>query len=422
MSLTDRSWFRRTVMFAAAAVVLALVVLTVSRVAGPRATGTAEAAASARAPVMARFEEPAIPDQDNAARWLEAGAAAIVWSEADSDAVGAASTTPFTGWGPELEGEVRAALHRHAGALATLHQAVGAPAAGFGLRYSEGMDLEPPELLPLLRAARLLVVEARMAFADGDEGQGVLALATLHRTATALEQERTLITALVGIAVDRMLQVVAAEAVSADRPWASQEPFLAQVETITAGFGTRRMLERVTEAWSTLFCFYLGSDARSFTLASGESVDFASGCGCADIEGAAFRVMDLVDRPYGTATTAFDDLATDTACGEGTLGDLEGFSKAVARAQAVDAQRQLVEALVALRRLGRESGAYPSERPDIEPLTRPDPFTGRPLIYVFNADGTVTLDLDGAGELLEPITVSRMREIVAPVTLPAPVG
>ena len=99
---------------------------------------------------------------------------------------------------------------------------------------------------------------------------------------------------------------------------------------------------------------------------------------------------------------------------------MEGFAKAIGRLQSVEAQRQLVRAAIAMRRHALEHGAYPAEPPGIPELTEPDPFTGRPLLYELQPDGSLVLELDGVVELLEQIILQSAARTVVPIHLPAP--
>ena len=53
-------------------------------------------------------------------------------------------------------------------------------------------------------------------------------------------------------------------------------------------------------------------------------------------------------------------------------------------------------------------------------LSGPDPFTGRPIIYLPRPDGSAVLALDDAVGLLEQIVTPRTARSLSPITLPAP--
>ncbi len=52
-----------------------------------------------------------------------------------------------------------------------------------------------------------------------------------------------------------------------------------------------------------------------------------------------------------------------------------------------------------VRRIGLAQGSYPAERPDLQALTEPDPYTGRLITYRLLDDGSLELVLEGAAEL-----------------------
>ena len=98
---------------------------------------------------------------------------------------------------------------------------------------------------------------------------------------------------------------------------------------------------------------------------------------------------------------------------------LENTRATIPRAQAAAAQRQLVKAGIELRRMALADGAYPPDLSSIPEAVRPDPFTGRPLSYSVAPDGSATLALVGADELLEQVVVASAAS-VPPISLPAP--
>jgi hypothetical protein len=167
-------------------------------------------------------------------------------------------------------------------------------------------------------------------------------------------------------------------------------------------------------------CHYIVEGQNLVELKSGEIIEFSSDCRCETVQAKVGEVLELVDVPYGQQVELFEAVVDGAGCGSGTLQDLEAFAKAIARAQSVDALRQRLMALIAMRRLALEQGGYPEVCPDLEVLSAPDPFTGKRIAYARNPDGSLTLAFDGAAELLEPITVASAFKTVAPVTLPAP--
>ena len=98
---------------------------------------------------------------------------------------------------------------------------------------------------------------------------------------------------------------------------------------------------------------------------------------------------------------------------------IDSVRQSLARHQAALAQRQLVQAAIALRRLALVDGAYPADRSAVPELIGPDPFTGRPLLYSLREDGSAEVALDGADQLLAEIVLKSAAR-VPPIALPAP--
>ncbi len=330
---------------------------------------------------------------------------------------------PYQQWPQADRARVREVLGRQAGALATLHSAAGLESSSFGIRYRDGFDAEAPQLLPLLDAARLLVVEARIAIADGDEELTVLALATLFRMATALERESTLIASLVGVAVERMGLTAACEAVASEQPFALPEEFLGRlVEVSSTGVEHGEMLRRVAAAWQATVRLAHAEGGRGPQSDPGrDGLSLPEDLDLEQLACAAARVGELADVPFGTARDRFEELRTMLGPADSGLGgDLKGFVGGIGRTQSVDAQRQLLRAAVAVRRMGLEGGAYPRERPAIPELTEPDPFSGQQLAYLVGDDGSVTIDLVGVRELIGEVALTSVARAISPVVLPAP--
>ena len=112
-----------------------------------------------------------------------------MWSPETRRTLGDATTSPVSAWSPEQMVAVRAALEECRPAFDLLQRAVELPESSFGIRYREGASAELPDLLQLISAGRALMVEARVAFSDGDPERAVRALRPLSRLAVALEEE-----------------------------------------------------------------------------------------------------------------------------------------------------------------------------------------------------------------------------------------
>jgi hypothetical protein len=419
MTTTDSVQFRYTTLAAAAVLLFGLMAVTIVRVA--RVVGAVEAQQlHDLTDVSAKeLEKPPLSDEDNAAAWLQAGAAAIVWVEAEKNAVGEATLKPHDAWPTGLSSQVRATLDRHRGALETLHRAAAIERSNYGIAYGQGLAAEIPDLLALLDASRLLMVEARIALADGDAPRALAAIETLARLATSLQDEPTTITTLVGVACERMMLTVAAEATESEHPDIGSPQFLEELEQRLPTTGGEETVVRLFDAWTAVLEVELNrTPADSETdPATGHNIDRAL---LFEVRSALIELMDI---PYGAAPDRFGNQATEIVLESDphvVVEDVQGFLKVIQRLQVVEAQRQLVLSGIAMRRIGFEDGMYPVERPDVAELTASDPFTGRQLVYESRGDGTLELGLDGAVALLEQIIPKQSARALVPIILPRP--
>lgn len=398
--MTDSLWIRRVVILLAAGVILGLAgTLSVRLVRANDDIGSK----------LEALELAAIPPEQNASQWLTAGAAAVVWSDNDLQAIGEASNLPYPGWTPELAASVRETLDRQRGALETLHRAATLERSSYGIEYSQGLHAEMPDLLSLLKACRLLLAEARVAAADGDEDAAITALATMGRLASSLERESAILTALVGVACERMMLRATAEVLVCGQPWTAEPGFVDELGGTLSTEDLRAMMHRVFDAWTLV-------ETKSLAEATDSSKAWsAAGVTATDIERAAAILHQLVDTRYGEAPERFAEGQADAVL-ETVLANIRA---AIPRSQAALAQRQLVRAAIELRRTVLADGAYPAGRSSLAELTEPDPFTGRPLAYTLRPDGSAVVAIVGADELLEQVVVKGGAH-VPPIELPSP--
>jgi len=361
-------------------------------------------------PTPAGSELGAIPPEENAAEWLMAGGCAIDPTDYSRGAIGEASVRPFSEWSPELVDSVRESLDRQQAALEMLHRAATLDRSSYVFEYRRGLDAEMPDrevpdMLPLVKACRLLLAEARVAAADGDRQRALTALATMGRLASSLERESSILTALIGIACERMMLVAAAETLVCGQPWTADPAFVEQlVETLSAE-DLRAMMGRALE-----FSNIQGPEAAT------EPSSVADEWARAEFERAHALARELVDAPYGSVP-GWHSSPEDEGVVAGLV--LVNLRSAISRHQAALAQRQLVQAAIALRLLAITDGAYPTDRSAVSQLTGPDPFTGRPLLYSVREDRSAEVALDGADELLSEVVAKGAASVPA-IVLPAP--
>lgn len=334
-----------------------------------------------------KFDRPAPPEDKNAAEWLMGGAAAIVTSADEKALVNEMSRHRPAGWSAQQISDLRAVLTANQSAMDVMGKAVGLTESHFGIRYSEGWAMEFPDFISLLNAGKLLSVHAQLVASEGNPGQAIVSLEILERMIRALYEEPTIISRLVGCALERMsLQVVSEMLMT---PQVSAETLAALPGLIQTG-------EVHTEMRSLLpFDVAVGASALRQGYRKSDLTDFGNlpdrswlrGYLLGDLHAAeeletVRSAMTATAKPFGVAPDAFEN------CGRPILAN------AVSKMQAVMAQRELVLAALDIRRAGLEAGAYPTV------TTLPaDSFTGKPLLRSEDGDG-VRLAVDG-GQVLD---------------------
>lgn len=357
---------------------------------------------------LASFEKPPIPDEKNAARWLQAGAGAIVWSKEEQKVIGEASLLPYREWSPEVVAKVRTVLDDHRDALKIMAKARNLKDSNYGLEYSRNLKWQWTSSLQFIRAARLLADQARMGFGTCDVKGAYEALGTLGKMASTLEDESGNIAVLFGIAIDRIWLSVASEAVSVD---VGCPPEFDRIEALMPEAELDEMLRRTLRFQSA---------SLRLSLAEVDSAEGENQPSDEEIVDLLESWIALIGTPVGSKREQVEELVSRSNDTLRITGMGLQWKSLLGRAQSVQALRQQVRALIALRRLGAKRGSFPTDRPDIPELQRPDPLTGKPLLYTRNADGSVTLKIDADEELLRYSGVLSAIPGMSPITLPAP--
>ncbi len=429
MTISRNPWIRRGGIAAAVLLLVALIASLALHLYGRVRYARTEAGFEAEVGSLepARGESPQLPEEENAATWLVAGAAAIVLADDDLQRIHDAVNTPESGWSRKQEEALRALVERNRGGLETMHRAASCTQSDYGIAVPDGrIRVQVPDLLRLLVAAKLLYVEARLAFADEDAARGLVVAQTLSRLATSLTREHTVIAPLVGNAVETWLHGVVLEVVGSEAAWAADPTLLDALEAMLPGDDPlatpRRFL--IEAAWVESSVARLG-----WRLGEGDEPPsgiyrylFGHLVG-AEILAAVQRQVELVGVPYGSVPDRFQPepesslLRPHKRAAEAATP----FSKAVAKFQSTASRRQLIRAAIALRRMGIATGSYPRERPPMAELDEPDAFTGRLMVYELRADGSLRLELEGAAELDRSLRERRITSVFAIILAP-PVG
>ena len=386
-------------------VVSALVAVAV----GLRTVGAVRLRAAGRAFVR-EYGVPEAPGSScqrsgGAAGWLRAGALGLLLEREEKTLADALLTPGGARWTQAQRDAARRLVREHAPALELLHRAVGKPHRGFGVRGPSADVRFGLPLFPLMDASRVLAVEARLAFLDGEEERGRLALATMAVLATALERECFATAQGVGLIAERWLLGVAAERVAAG-PFAAtdlSQSIRGAVPAEDLRQAWRRRLKESVEAdtWTDL-------EMRG-TLRSRVLAPLLSPFWRARQHTTAVRLAATLDVPVDDAAhLEADSWAwwSPAAAQEGALLRLSQKYRAALAA------RQLAAVALDLLDLAADTGSYPERLETPGGAAGSDPFTGQPLAYGAVPGGGVRIEIPGGAD--------RWRELFAEGGAPPP--
>jgi hypothetical protein len=415
---------RRTVRVVGVVLVVALAGLLALRIYGNRRLAAAEREFRANLGPMAgnSYASPTVPDEENAAIYLRAGAQAVVLPGGDKALAAELTTLVFKRWNPQQVSEISRILAGNAPALELLHRAAGMTRSSFGLTDPANVDEDLKDKLPLLKllwAQRLLWLDAHLALRDGDTVRLLDDARAMSEMAAALERETPLIAELVGIAAEKILLSTVADAVAS--------PHLDG--TAVSGLSNVLLDLDLRAAWRRSLAFEFKLPGVS-QVVRGElerkrnivrSTIYLAAPSYFDAPSVAWmaRLLVAVDVPYGTRLLAlaqqrpqsvFSPLAIRTP----------NLVQAGGRNQVILSERRLARVALALRRQGLATGAYPDSLDAFPEASAPDPFTGEHIVYTHRRDGSAELSVPGGVKLWE-----RMQKNVGfagPFTweLPAP--
>ncbi|UCF67485.1 MAG: hypothetical protein JSV80_17230 [Acidobacteriota bacterium] len=407
-------------------VLVALVVFTALRLYGASRLSRAQAAfdestadvQELAARIAAASAKPLEPTH-NAARFLEAGASAVIWSEEDQDLVSEASLAPAREWESEQTAKLYSVISRQEAALALLHRAADIEQSDWGVDETRGAAAELPDLIRLLKAARLLLIEGRVALADERIDDALLSVASLSTLGESIKQTPFLLCTLVGIAIERMELHLAGEVLGMPDLSAPQ---LARLRSLAEGAPPIDTLRfgLITETRDVRATFQNAETPLSLRgLASIALWQLEAASGLDDVR----EFLDSASVPYAQTLVTREKASPPRASwfsrlvsGRPTTPNLKN---AIARAQSVAAERQKVLAGIAVYELALSTHYLPAARPDLPPLGEPDPLTGQPLLYERLPDGRVQIEIDGGRELLSEIIPRGATRAARPVMLPA---
>lgn len=217
--MSRSGWHRRLAVAVAVLIALVLATILIARAVGTRRLEQAKAEFEREVgPLeLAALMRPELPRERNAAVWLLEGAeqatalvpgavsTAAVSRGGEVDLSRSIALEPIARWDDSDRARAQQLARVNQRAFATMARSLEFSEWSYGIDYREGPGADIPPLKELLRAARLVLIDAKVGLIEGDLGRFDRDVAVLDRLATSLTDESTLITSLVGIGVERCL-------------------------------------------------------------------------------------------------------------------------------------------------------------------------------------------------------------------------
>lgn len=354
---------------------------------------------SALEPQFAALAPPVPEASENAARWLLAGAQALVLSGTEVERMrDELSGVPAADWTPEQLAWAEQLVQRNRGGLDTLYRAVGLPGSSYEVDYADLAAAEIPDFLEVFRAGRFANLEARLAFAMGDVDRGIAALETLARMTQSLRDESILICSLVAHATERFLLQGIGEVLSSSQAWAANPELVARLGLLLPTDDLPQTGQRLValDAAVTSWAALQGHEVPEWERVSRLEVFLTGHRQAAALLDLGRSAAALHDRPYGQHAELFAAVSEpETKSGLGSA-----YRDAIAKAQLAMSQRHLVAAAIEARQLGLDSGEYSANCPATPRLTATDPYTGQSIACRLGGDGSFWLAIPGAEELV----------------------
>lgn len=406
---------RWTVRVVGVALVVVLGGLLALRIYGNRRLAAAEREFTAKVGPMTGnpYASPRVPDEENAAIYLRAGAEAFLMPK-DHARVGELTLSPANAWTPEQWEFLRGVLARNRPALELLHRAAGMTRSSFGLLDPTNEVEELKTRLPLLKllwAQRLLFLDARLAAHDGDQERVLLDAGSMAAMAASLDRESPMIAMLIGLAAEKIFLSVVSEATA--RPEV-------QIQTLTRLQGML-LTNDLRAYWRrVLLASAYGIDRRVaadltqpnrqediWSLLKGRALELC----CHDIFSAQQRelyadLVGIIDQPLGSNPRWVDRGKAKTTSPFGMFGSIifPHLANACGRVQSTMSLRDLADVALKVRIEGLRTGAYPPTLAAYPQAIRPDPFAGKPLSYLLRPDGSAEIAVPGFGLLWKRVS------------------
>ena len=333
-------------------------------------------------------------EASNAARWLQAGGAAIVCTQEENLRLTELTFSPFEEWGIEDQRFAKKLVNRNEKAFELMAKAVPLDGSNYGLDYTNVLEIELPNLLHLLRGAKMLQVRARLAFAEGDADAGLNDLTTISRLVDSLRDDDVLIFALVGIASEKILLGGVRDSLESGalRSAESREALLERLALLIPADDLLATMHRLTALDAAAMTFALRQGRYDF-LDSPPSphrrLSIVRLSTVADSLQAGIDAKALLEVPFARDPMAY--------LPKGMVGLGSAYRTSIAKAQALLAQRYLMLAALHLERLGEGCDS-------LGPYRQPDPFTGELFRCTGDPQSGITLALHDSSAAIERVS------------------
>lgn len=373
---------------------------------------------------------PRVVDERNAAVPLVAGAQALIIANQDKSVLGEMTLKQAGGWTLEEREYLRRVLETNRPGLELLVRSGGMRESDFGLDPSAGsQNLDDFKsrmpLLKLLWAQRLLWLDANDAWIANDRTRFAKATAAMASLASALEHGSPLITGLIGVASEKVLHSAAATALTSPA---------CDLETV-ALLGKELPSEDLTESWRRVIA---GEGLPWANLVSEwekpktlswytRAYDGVRGMIVGSrIEAHRFQMLVVLagslEVPYGSSPDWAAARAAEVKQRSGPyLGTLmPNLFNAAGRFQTAQAGRQLIRTALWVREQSLRTGSYPASLAGSPDGTKPDAFSGSPLVYRVMPDGSATLAIKNGDVLWNRLVENIKSSLPFTLRLPPP--
>ncbi len=370
---------------------------------------------------LTAYESKPVPEEENGAVWLLAGARAVVVFQRERPDLGSLAGTPSSRWTQEQAEFAKRLLERNAPALTLLQRSLGMKACNLRDANSDGARIG----LQLLTTERLLAANSRDALRQGDMNRFFASAEILGTLTSSQERELDLIELLLSSYAERLLLPVLQEAASVPSLRTSDiERLEGLVPTAdlmkamrrNAGYETAAMMDRISNGTVEQYLGVKFSLMERLAFWITEDSDTARGIR------ARVKQLESAGLPYARRGAPLSAHPSSFFRYWGAESDdpwrWDSQRKTAGRFQATMALRQMTLLGLQVRKAGLEKGAYPADLSAFPGAKIPDPFSGKPAAYVLHPDGSATLAIPDAEALYNKLTAGKLPAIGFTWTLP----